>query len=400
MAQGEIRIVAVGDVQPNRERPETLFEAVFPELQWGDLRYYQLECTISDKGVLRTDVRNPAHRVPPHNVNALTSAGIDVVSYAGNNNVDYGIEAFKDTLDRLDAQGIRYMGAGASLEEARCPLYTEVDGVRMAWLNFCWVLRDGYEATPRRPGISPLKVRTFYEPLENIYEQPGTPSRTVTIPDPEDFEAAMSLVRKARGEVDVVIGCFHWGVHFTYDLAMYQAEVGYAAIDNGCDLVLGTHPHCLQAVDVYKGKYIFYSLSNFAFEQPDAIAQHGVGEYLSFYGIPLEQELKVHPHPRHCRKSMLLKIRIREKQIAGVSFVPCYFTDIARPEVQEPGTPMYDEIMGLMDDLCAEIGTRIERQGREAVVSLEKARPFDTRVFLRTRKNSYPWLRKLATVIQ
>lgn len=400
MAQGDAKIVAVGDIQPNRERPETLFEKMVPDFKWGDLRYCQLECTISDKGVLRTDVRNPAHRVPPHNIRALTSANFNVVSYAGNNNVDYGIEAFKDTLDRLTAAGIQYVGAGDTLEEARRPLYTEVNGVRIAWVNFCSILRDGFAATARQAGISPLRIKTFYEPLENIYEQPGTPPRTVTAPDPDDFAAAMAQVRAARQNADVVIGCFHWGVHFTHDLAMYQAEVGYAAIDNGCDLILGTHPHCLQAVDVYKGKYIFYSLGNFAFEQPEAIAQHGVGEYLSFYGIPLERELKVHPHPRHCRKTVMLKIEIKESRIAGVRFLPVYFTDNARPEVQEPGTPMYDDIMGLMDELCAEVGTRIRRHGREAEVLLEKPQPLDVRTLLQRRKNSYPWLRRLATVVQ
>ncbi|MGH2374175.1 MAG: CapA family protein [bacterium] len=400
MVEGEVRIVAVGDVQPNRERPETFFAKILPEFGWGDLRHCQLECTISDRGVLRTDVRNPAHRVPPHNIVALTSAGINVVSYAGNNNLDYGIEAFTDTLNRLIANGIEYVGAGDRLEEARRPLYTSVNDVRIAWLNFCSILRDGYEATPDRPGISPLKVKTYYESLENIYEQPGTPCRTVTLADHGDFEAAMAQIRSARAQADVVIGCFHWGVHFTHDLAMYQANVGYAAIDNGCDLVLGTHPHCLQTVDVYKGKYIFYSLGNFAFEQPEAIAQHGVREYLSFYGVPLEPELKVHPHPRHCRKTILLKIRIRQKQIASVSFLPVYFTDAARPEVQEPGTPMYEEILGLMDELCAEIGTRVVREGREAVVVAEKASPVDTRVLLRNRKNSYPWLRRLATIVE
>lgn len=392
--------MAVGDIQPNRDRPETLLEAVRDEFAWGDLRYCQLECTISDKGMLRTDVRNPAHRVPPHNIKALTSVGINIVSYAGNNNLDYGIEAFKDTLQTLRANNVSYVGAGDTLAEARSPLFTTVNGTRIAWLNFCSILRDGFAATSRRPGISPLKIKTFYEPLENIYEQPGTPARTVTIPDHEDFTAAMEQIRSARAEADVVIGCFHWGVHFTHDLAMCQADVGYAAIDNGCDLVLGTHPHCLQAVDVYKGKYIFYSLGNFAFEQPESFAQDGVREYLSFYGIPLEPDLKIHPHPRHCRKTMLVKILIRDGGIERVSFLPAYFTDQGRPEVQEPGSPVYEEVMRLMDRLCADVGTRVTRTGREAFVPPEKVEAVDTRVLLRKRKNSYPWLRELATIVE
>jgi hypothetical protein len=396
VGRGQVQIIAVGDVQPNRAQPETLFEKVLPVLEWGDLRQCQLECTISDKGTLRSDVRNPAHRVPPANIKALTSAGFNVVSYAGNNNLDYGIEAFSDTLERLSANGIRYFGAGRNLDEARRHLITDVNGVRIAWLSFCSILRDGFEATVRRPGISPLKVRTFYEPLENIYEQPGTPSRTVTVPDPGYLDAAMRQIRVARDEADVVIGCFHWGIHFTHDLAVYQAEVGYAAIENGCDLVLGSHPHCLQAVDVHDGKYIFYSLGNFAFEQPEAIARQGVAEYLSFYGIAPEPDLKVHPHPRHCRDTMVLKILINDKKIDKISFVPVHFSDTAQPEVQEPGSPIHERIMGLMETLCAEIGTRVVRGDGEATVLPEKVDQIDTRLLLGQRKTSYPWLRTLA----
>lgn len=351
---------------------------------------------ISDKGDVRSDVRNPAHRVPPHNIDALTSAGFNIVSYAGNNNLDYGIAAFEDTLERLTANNIQYFGAGDNLEDARRPLYTDVNGVKIAWLNFCSILRDGFAATSNRPGISPLRVKTFYEPLENIYEQPGTPSRTITVADAEDLEAAMAMIREARQNADIVIGCFHWGVHFTHDLAQYQVDVGYAAIDNGCDLVLGTHPHCLQAVDLYKGKYIFYSLGNFAFEQPEAIAQHGVGEYLSFYDIPIEPDLKVHPHPRHCRKTILVKIEILDKKISAVRFVPVYFSNRARPEVQRSTDPLFEEIMGLMDELCREIGTCVTYDGNEATVMKANGANIDVRGLLSKRKLSYPWLRRLA----
>jgi hypothetical protein len=395
MNEGNVKIVAVGDVQPNREEPETLFKKVLPTLEWGDLRYCQLECQISDRGVLRTDVQNPAHRVPPKNIKALTSAGFNVVSYAGNNNMDYGENALYDTLNALSENGIEYLGVGKNLEEARAPLYTNVNGVRVAWVNFCSILREGFDATPDRAGISPLKVRTFYEPLENIYEQPGTPARTVTVPNHDDFENAMAIVREARENADIVIGCFHWGVHFTHDLSIYQAEVGYAAIDNGCDLILGTHPHCLQAVDVYKGKYIFYSLGNFAFEQPESIAQKGVGKYLSLYGIPLEKELKTHPHPSHCRNTILLKIDIKNKQINNIKLIPVYFNDNAEPEVQEPGTEKFEEIITLMEKLCDEIGTKVIRDDDGAVVSLEKTQPIDTRALLNGRIDSYPWLRNL-----
>ena len=102
-----IQLIAVGDVHPNRQRPESLFARVVDILGKADITYCQLEATMSDEGVLRTDVRNPAHRVPPEMIRALTFASFDVVSYAGNNNLDYGIEAFLDMLHR-SRRGVKY----------------------------------------------------------------------------------------------------------------------------------------------------------------------------------------------------------------------------------------------------------------------------------------------------
>jgi len=210
----------------------------------------------------------------------------------------------------------------------------------------------------------------------------------------------LDAIRSAKEQADVVVASFHWGVHFLYDLAMYQPVVAFAAIDAGADLIIGGHPHCLQAIDVYKGKAIFYSMGNFAFEQPERIAQKGVGEYLSFYGIPLEKDLARHPHPSHCRKTIMVKCQISDKRIAKVSILPVYFNDNAQPEIQAPGTEMHEDIMGLLDDLSAKIGTRLVRQGDGAVVPMEKEHPVDTRQLIRRRKISYPSLAQLATEME
>lgn len=397
MAKPKLDVVAVGDVHPNREDPKTLFRLVADVLKQGDVTWCQLECTLSDRGTVRTDVRNPTHRVPPKNIEALTAGGFNLVTFAGNNNLDYGLEAFFDTLERLEKAGIQTLGVGKNLEEARRPLFIERNGVRVAFVNACSILRDGYEATPNRPGIAPLHVKTFYEPLENIYEQPGTPARTVTVVDADELEEVCATIRAAKQEAHVVVGCFHWGIHFTYDLAMYQPEVAYAAIDAGADLILGTHPHCLQAIDVYKGKVIFYSLSNFAFEMPEGAAKVGVGQYLSFYGIPLDREVPTHPHPSHCRRTIIVKVRMSEAGVERVAFVPSLFNLQALPEIQKPGMPGYREIKDLLERLSGPLGTAFSEEGGELVVKPDKREAVDTCGLLRRRRLSYPSLMELAT---
>lgn len=391
-----MRVVAVGDVQPHRERPEELFQLVADDLAWGDLRACQLEATLSNRGTVRTDVRNPAHRVPPTNIRALTEAGFDVVTFAGNNNLDYGLEAFQDTIELCREHGIDVVGAGDNIFQATSPVIKTVGNRRVAFVNFCSILRDGYAATTSRAGISPLVVATFYEPLENIYEQPGTPARTVTVVDADDLERVLATISQAARDADIVIASFHWGVHFTHDLAMYQPDVAYAAIDAGASVVLGTHPHCLQAVDVYKGKFILYSLGNFAFEQVSPHAHKGVAQYLSFYGLPVDTDLPQHPHPVHCRKTMIAKIAFAESGDATLTLVPAYFNSEARPQPLVEGDREYEPVVSLIEELCAEIGTRTERTDSGISISSEKFDEIDTRRWVRSRKSSYPWLQRLA----
>lgn len=392
---GIFRLTAVGDVQPNREDPGSLFALVEPYLKSGDLRICQLEATLSTMGTVRTDVQNPAHRVHPRNIQALSAANFSIVSMAGNNNVDYGLEALYDTLDLCHEHGIATVGAGHDLAEATKVIFLEAAGKRVAFVNFCSILREGYAATEHRGGIAPLHISTFYEPLENIYEQPATPSKTVTVPDQPDLERVLTRIRAAREAADIVVASFHWGVHFTYDLAMYQPDVGYAAVDAGADVVLGTHPHCLQAIDVYKGKPIFYSLGNFAFEQPEPVAQQGVSKYLTFYGLDGDRSLPGHPHPWHCRLTLITQLAFDGSGVSEVRLVPVYFNDNAQPEPLKKGSRLHSQVTELLEELCGEIGTGLVREGDHLLLQLEKVRDVDTREWIRKRAMSYPRLSRL-----
>ena len=63
----------------------------------------------------------------------------------------------------------------------------------------------------------------------------------------------------------LVIVAFHWGTEKATEPDETQKSLAHTAIDCGADLVVGHHPHVLQAIEYYKGKYIAYSLGNFCF---------------------------------------------------------------------------------------------------------------------------------------
>ena len=66
-------------------------------------------------------------------------------------------------------------------------------------------------------------------------------------------------------EADMVAVYFHWGVEKSYSPNQIQKDFAYNAIDYGSDLVIGSHPHVLQGIEEYNGRYIAYSLGNFCF---------------------------------------------------------------------------------------------------------------------------------------
>ncbi len=389
----EIRVDLYGDVQINRDDPSSAFGQIIDLSSAADYRICQLESTISDKGTVRSDVQNPYHRVSPRMVNGFVDGNIDAVTFAGNNNVDYGPEAMLDTVDRLSTNGVQSVGVGADLSAAREPLYLKGDSATLGVVNACSVLRSGYAATDTTPGLSPVHVSTFYETLENVYEQPGTPPRTVTMPNERDLTAVQNKIEEAADTADFVLFAMHGGVHFTYDLAMYQPDIAYRAIDAGADAVIGTHPHNLQAIDIYRGKPIFYSLGNFVFDQPESAASESVSTgYLQYYGMSTESGARNYPHPRHTRDTMIVHLELTDTDI-DFSITPVRIGDDATPVPVSPTDEEGRQIHTLLSALSEEIGVTVSVENDRLVAT--KSDDINTRLWVRDRMQSYPWLSKL-----
>jgi poly-gamma-glutamate capsule biosynthesis protein CapA/YwtB (metallophosphatase superfamily) len=89
-----------------------------------------------------------------------------------------------------------------------------------------------------------------------------------------DREAIRQGIAVARRQVDVLVVAFHWGMEYVEvpqpapGIASDDpVEIAHLAVEAGADLVLGNHPHWVQAVEVYRGKLIVYAHGNFIFDQ-------------------------------------------------------------------------------------------------------------------------------------
>jgi len=82
-----------------------------------------------------------------------------------------------------------------------------------------------------------------------------------------DLAKAKALIKDAQSKADLVVVNLHWGKEYQLQFNDKQQTLAHSLIESGADLIIGTHPHVVQGMEVYQGKPIFYSLGNFIFDQ-------------------------------------------------------------------------------------------------------------------------------------
>jgi poly-gamma-glutamate capsule biosynthesis protein CapA/YwtB (metallophosphatase superfamily) len=366
-----ITIMACGDIGVKRPDCESMFAGCAPTLRQASLCFAQLETTISERGAKVPNARL-AMRAPPVMAEAVRAAGIGVMSFAGNHCLDFGYEAFEDTLQHAAAAGIAICGAGETLESARRPALLEVSGVRIAVVAASSILPDGYAAEADKAGCAPLRAHTVYEQIE--HDQPGTPARIRSFADRGDLEALLSTIRAARSIADVVLVSLHWGIHMVRaTLAHYQIEVAHAAIEAGADAILGHHPHLLKGIEFYRGRPIFYSLGNFAIEQPH-IWDPAILRSASFRNLVslnpawnMEHAYMLPPVTRLTGIAKLLRIACDQWE---VRFLPAWIGDDSCPQLLAATDRRFSEVAEFIHQSSQEAGinTQILAEGNELLL--------------------------------
>jgi poly-gamma-glutamate synthesis protein (capsule biosynthesis protein) len=203
----------------------------------------------------------------PALIEGLANAGIDYVSLGNNHIRDAGGNGILQTRRHLQQHGIAFSGAGKNLAEARSPALLEVGDVTVAVLGYDTIAKY-YAATKTRAGNAQA-------------------SRAVVKAD----------VAKARAAgADVVIVYPHWGAEYDATPFAGQRNLGKAMIDAGADMVIGNHAHWAGAMEVYKGRPIWYSLGNFVFDQMwSERTMEGLTLEMTFNGTDLVQ-VRMRPH--------------------------------------------------------------------------------------------------------
>jgi poly-gamma-glutamate capsule biosynthesis protein CapA/YwtB (metallophosphatase superfamily) len=353
-----LTLLAVGDIAPLRENPVSIFDGIRETFQKADITFCQLEINLTKRGTQLPQARL-AMRADPTTARAIKEAGFQVVSFASNHCMDWGREAFFDTINTLREQNINVLGVGNNISEARKPVMIEKDGVKIAFLAYNTILPYGYWAEADRPGCVPLRGLTLYEQIE--HDQPGTPCRIHSYPHRGDLREMISDVKKAKAQAEVVVVSMHWGIHFIPAvIADYQREMAHVAIDSGADLILGHHAHILKGIEVYKGKVIFYSLCNFALDLSPTkemleSKKHQEIMVLNPKWQP-DPEYPTYYMPPDSRKTIVVKCTISGRKIKQVSYLPTYIKKNSQPEILKSEDKRFSEVTEYMKEISLDQG--------------------------------------------
>jgi poly-gamma-glutamate capsule biosynthesis protein CapA/YwtB (metallophosphatase superfamily) len=273
-------LILTGDVNlMNVADPTVPFARIRETFESADLVFSNLECCLYTPPQSHSFHNEGFFADPAAGGEALRHAGIAAVGIA--NNVNYGEAAILASTARLDALGIAHTGAGANLAAARVPAIVSRAGVRWGFLQRSSVYwPTNHEAGLHDAGIAVIRGHTAYQvPMHKTrpeippMNRPGIPPVIVTWTDPDYLRAFAEDIAALRRQVDVVVASCHWGLH--RDVLAYMREIAHAAIDAGADVVMGHGPHYSLAVEVYRGKPIFYGLGSFSFHTGHGGRAHG-----------------------------------------------------------------------------------------------------------------------------
>jgi poly-gamma-glutamate synthesis protein (capsule biosynthesis protein) len=365
-AEDSVVLMGVGDVGPIHEPVGAYSELAKPVLAAADIRFAQVERVYSERGSLQVHSGGAHSRCKPHMASVFTDCGFDVVSLASNHAMDWGADAMLDTAALFRDKGLEVVGVGRNLEAARQPAIVERNGVRVAILAYCSVLQTGYAAERDKPGIAPLRARTYYEPFDY---QAGVPPRVVTVPYEEDLAGMVEDIAAAKKSAHAVVLSLHWGIHFIPKvIADYQPLVARAAFAAGADLILGHHAHTPKAIGVHGGKTCFYSLSNFIMSST-AKTPEKAAEFANSYGVVMDPEYPHLAYGADAKRSLIAKAAISRGGVSKVSFLPVLIDKQLRPEVLRRGDPRFDDAVRFMEWASEGYEHRFAVDGDEVVVT-------------------------------
>jgi len=257
ISEDSLTVIAVGDILLGRgvSQPEQAFASSADWLRSADLTMGNLECALTDTpleaaATLEHSLPAPVRLYASTQASDwLNAAGFDLLGLANNHSLDAGPDGLRHTAGLLRDAGLAVVGAGATSEQAR----------------------GGYTFTQNGVKLAILSVNAIPIPPDNALPE-GQAAQAGWDVARWEREAVLTAVSAASQQADALIVSIHWG--YEYQLQADPAQIRYAELlfDAGATVVLGHHPHVVQAPEILTRPdghtaLAAYSLGNFVFDQ-------------------------------------------------------------------------------------------------------------------------------------
>ena len=269
----------------------------------------------------------PIHyRMSPGNLPAVTVAHPDACALANNHVLDFGPAGLLETLDVLASAGVRAVGAGGDLAQARQPVAVPVPGGGRAVIFACGAacsgIPPGWAATATRPGVDLLPSLSGAAAADLI-----------------------ARVQAVKQPGDVVVVSLHWGSNWGHDAGHDQIRFAHRLIDGGADLIHGHSSHHPRPVEVYRGRLVLYGCG-------DAINDYeGISGHKRFRG--------------DLRLLYFASLAADTGTLAALHMVPM---QASKMRLRHASTADSQRLQAVLERISRRFGTRISRQPDGALI--------------------------------
>ena len=316
--------------------PSIPFARVADVLGKADVVFGNLECVLADPPA-GYSLEHEGFYAGAKAGEALKLGNFHAVGCA--NNVTYGAEPIRASLARLEDLGIRYTGAGLNRKAARAPVILERGNVRFGFLQYTSIFwPTGQAAGEHSPGVATIKAHTAYQP--KVANRAGVAPIVLTSADDQELNEFRDDILALRKRADVVVSSHHWG--YGEEVLQYQKQIAHAAVEAGADIVMGHGVHYPLAIEVHKGKPIFYGLGGFSFH---------TGHYARVFGDWL---------------GLMARVTLEEREVVKVTCSPVRHNE--RNETIIRSAQEEREEMERLAGLSKKLKTELDISGDEIMV--------------------------------
>ena len=249
-AETRARFLFIGDIMAHQQQLDAArtksgsfdfspqFKRIKPLLE-NEFLVGNLETVFAGTGKKLNYAGYPMFNTPDSLTDTLKDLDVDLLTLANNHIFDRGAVGARRTTEVLDSADLKWIGLGVGDIVSNDAIILDNNGIKAAFINHSY----GSNLWPKSNDVHLNLINSA--------------------------DLTQSLERARALSPDIIIACFHWGYEYHFSPSIHQKNAAEISFNNGADLIIGTHPHVLQPIEIRvssednRVKAVAWSLGNF-----------------------------------------------------------------------------------------------------------------------------------------